>query len=941
MAARPDNGCPRATGWYPLDMRVIEPGPSDILPFTAYEETLANGLRVLVVPTGFPHLVSLQIPVQTGSRNEVEEGKSGFAHFFEHMMFRGTPRFSPEAYNAIVTRAGARQNAYTTDDYTNYHMTFAKEDLEQILDIESDRFMNLQYSEADFRTEARAILGEYNKSAAEPLNKLIEVQREHAYRVHTYRHTTMGFLRDIESMPEQFDYSLAFFDRWYRPGFATVIVAGDVEPEPTIALVERYFGPWQPGTTPPVEIPPEPEPEATVTAHVPWPVPTLPWVTVAFHGPAFTTAEPDFAALDILFDLFFGETSDVYHELVEEKQVVDQFFPYAAGHQDPGLFSVFARVKKPEDTPMVRERILGAVGEALARPVDPRRLEEARSNARYSFARTLDNSESVAATLARFVRYERRYETLNELYRRYAALTPEDLQAAARRYLANHRMVLTTLAHGDLPGEIYEPAAIPTPTAPTPLFELVEQPTPSALLRFKLLFRAGSAHDPAGKEGLAALAAAMVAEGGSARMRIDEIHRALFPMAGTFSAQVDREMTTFTGVIHRDNAAAFLEIVLPQLATPGLRDDDFTRLREQQANELTINLRSNNEEELGKERLQTNIFAGTPYGHTTLGTEAGIASLTIEDVRSWINECYGQRNLVAGLAGDWPAAARQRLLDSLAGLGEAARRDLRPVTGRRTRGLEVEIIAKETRSTAISFGHPIEVTRTHPDFAALWLARAWLGEHRASSGRLFQRLREARGLNYGNYAYIEAFPRGMYQFFPDPNLGRRAQLFEIWIRPVEPRHAVFALKAALFELRKLIARGLTPEQFDETRAYLLKNIYVTTKTQDQQLGYALDSRWYGMGDYVETMRSALAGLTVEDVNAAIRRHLDGENLHVVMIANDAEALREELLSGTFTPIEYGSAKPEDLLAEDREIGAIDLGLVPERVRVTPVDQVFA
>jgi zinc protease len=188
-------------------MRVIEPDPSDILPFTAYEETLDNGLRVLVIPTGFPHLVSLQIPVQTGSRNEVEEGKSGFAHFFEHMMFRGTARFSPDAYNAIVTWAGARQNAYTTDDYTNYHITFAKEDLEQILDIESDRFMNLAYSEPDFRTEARAILGEYNKSAAEPLNKLIEVQRESAYLAHTYKHTTMGFIRDIEAMPEQFEYS--------------------------------------------------------------------------------------------------------------------------------------------------------------------------------------------------------------------------------------------------------------------------------------------------------------------------------------------------------------------------------------------------------------------------------------------------------------------------------------------------------------------------------------------------------------------------------------------------------------------------------------------------------------------------------------------------------------------------------------------------------------
>ncbi|MFN0093952.1 MAG: M16 family metallopeptidase, partial [Dehalococcoidia bacterium] len=200
-----------------------------ILPFPATETTLANGLRVIIVPTGFPHLVSLQIPVQTGSRNEVEPGKSGFAHFFEHMMFRGTQRYPAHAYQDVITRSGARQNAYTTDDYTNYHITFAKEDLEQILEIEADRFMNLDYSEPDFRTEARAILGEYNKSASNPLIKLMEVQRDHAFQVHPYTHTTWGFIADIEQMPEQFAYSRLFFERWYRPEYATVILAGDVD----------------------------------------------------------------------------------------------------------------------------------------------------------------------------------------------------------------------------------------------------------------------------------------------------------------------------------------------------------------------------------------------------------------------------------------------------------------------------------------------------------------------------------------------------------------------------------------------------------------------------------------------------------------------------------------------------------------------------------------
>jgi predicted Zn-dependent peptidase len=103
--------------------------PAEVLPLAITEMTLPNGLVVIVVPTGFPNLVSLQIPVQTGSRNEVEPGKSGFAHFFEHMMFRGTKAYPPEKYQAVLTRAGARSNAYTTDDYTNYHTTFAKEDL--------------------------------------------------------------------------------------------------------------------------------------------------------------------------------------------------------------------------------------------------------------------------------------------------------------------------------------------------------------------------------------------------------------------------------------------------------------------------------------------------------------------------------------------------------------------------------------------------------------------------------------------------------------------------------------------------------------------------------------------------------------------------------------------------------------------------------------------
>jgi zinc protease len=919
------------------------PADRSLLPFQATEKTLPNGLKVVVVPTGFPNIVSLQIPVQTGSRNEVEPGKSGFAHFFEHMMFRGTAAYPPEKYQGIMTRAGARTNAYTTDDYTNYHATFAKEDLETILMVEADRFQNLAYDEAAFKTEARAVLGEYNKNSAEPVRKLIEVQREHAFQAHTYRHTTMGFLKDIEDMPDQFEYAKTFFSRWYRPEYTTIIVAGDVTPAQVFPLVEKYWGGWPRGRFS-VDVPKEPAPRGPVYAHVPWSSPTLPWVLTAFHGPAFSDSEKDFAALDLLLDLTFGPTSDLYKRLVEEEQKVDQLFPYLPANQDPYLVTAGARVKKAEDAVYVRDEMLKAFAQARVRPLDARRVADAKSNARYGLIRSLDNTEAIAALLARFVRYERSYDTLNDYYRVYESLTPEDLQASAQKYFTDERLVVTTLAHDTLPAVIATPPSLAAvaPAAAAADLKVITVHSPLPQLNLKMLFRAGSAHDPKGKEGLAALAASMIADAGSKGQRIDEIRQALFPMAGSFAAQVDKEMTTFTSSVHRDNWDRFATIVLPMLVEPGFREEDFRRLKDAQLNALKVDLRSNNEEELAKERLQGNVFAGTPYAHPVLGTVAGIEAVTLADVQDFARRAYTRGALTIGLGGDAPADLVPRLRRELARLPEGPGLPAPSgVAGRKPGGMQVEIVEKDTRATAISFGHPIEVTRAHPDFAALWLARAWLGEHRSSMAHLYDRIREARGMNYGDYAYIEAFPRGMFQFLPDPNLARRAQIFEVWIRPVVPENAHMALRIATHELEKLIADGLTAEQFEGTRNYLMKNVYLMTATQDQQVGYALDADWYGTGEFTATMRERLGKLTLADVNRAIRKHLSARDLFVVVITRDARRLGEQLVSDAFSAIKYDAEKPAELLAEDKVIGGRKLGIRQEAVRITPVEEVFA
>jgi zinc protease len=923
-----------------------------VLPFQHSEKTLPNGLKVIVVPTGFPNIVGLQIPVRTGSRNEVEPGKSGFAHFFEHMMFRGTASYPPDKYNAIISAAGARQNAYTTDDFTNYHITFAKEDLPKILEIEADRFQNLQYSEADFKTEARAVLGEYNKNSANPLQKLSEAQRESAFNTHTYKHTTMGFIKDIEDMPNQYEYSKLFFSRWYRPENATIIVAGDVNADQVFKLVEKYWSSWKRGSFT-VDIPQEPPAKGPVYRHVEWPSQTLPWVTVAYHAPAFSDKTNEFASIDAGMDLYFGPTSDIYKKLVQQEQKVDSFGPDVTNNIDPELASVYARVKNSADALYVRDEILRVFEKMRNELVPAQQLADAKSNARYGFVRTLDNTDTIAGTLARFVRYHRDYDTLNNYFVVADTVTPADIQKAARKFITDSNLVVVTLSQKPLAADIASIPALSSFAAASPSaaaasassLQTIDQKSVLPQVQFKLLFTTGSADDPAGKEGLAALSASMIGNAGSKDLRIDEITKVFFPIAGSFGGQVDKEMTTFTGSVHKDNWKKFADVALPMLTQPGFREDDFKRVKDAQLNALRQDLKQNNEEELGKERLQTNLFAGTAYAHPVLGTEAGIAAITLDDVKSFIASHYTRDGVVLGISGDYPAPYLARIKSDVASLPAGgsvkAMKDNTPFAGQKPQGMNVEIIKKDTRATAISFGLPLPITRSDADFAALNVARTWLGEHRASTGRLYNRIREVRGMNYGDYSYIEFFNRPGGQFFPSPNIGRRSQIFEIWIRPVVPVNAHFAFRIANYELNKLIENGLSQEDFETTRDYLTKNVFLMTATQNQRLGYALDSWWYGIPEYTQHMRSQYAKLTRDDVNRAVKKYLSAKDLSVVIVTKDAEGLRDKLLSEDFSPIKYDGDKPKELLDEDKVIGAWKLNIKPENVKITPIEEVWA
>jgi len=419
----------------------------DIFPFPVTTRALDNGLRVVLVPFDSPGIVAYYTIVRAGSRNEVEPGKSGFAHFFEHMMFRGTDRFSGSEFNAVYRNLGSDTNAFTSDDITVYHALAPTAGLEKVIDVESDRFMNLKYTESDFKQESKAVLGEYNKNYSDPENKLYEKVRDTAFTTHTYKHTTMGFVQDIEDMPNQYAYSLEFFRHYYTPANCVVLVVGDFDTESTFKLIQTYYGKW---SVPAYElpVPVEPEQKETKRAQVAWENPTLPFVAVAFKMPAFDAKTKDSAALNILASLLFDETSPLFAELVIRDQKTEDLNVYAPLRRDPGLFLVYARVKDPAQMDFVRERIYQTVEEAARTPVDAQRLKDVKSNNRYAFAMSLDTARSVAGHLTRYIGLTGDPSLINDVYRRYDEVNQDDLMRVASSYLTRTRSTEVTLIGG-------------------------------------------------------------------------------------------------------------------------------------------------------------------------------------------------------------------------------------------------------------------------------------------------------------------------------------------------------------------------------------------------------------------------------------------------------------------------------------------------------------
>lgn len=421
-----------------------------ILPYPIFQHKLDNGLNVVTVPFDSPGTAAFYTVFRVGSRDEVEQGVTGFAHFFEHMMFRGTDKYSKEEYQTVLKSTGASANANTSLDRTVYHMTGSKDKLDLMFEIEADRFMNLNYSEHGFKTEAGAVKGEYTKNYASPYQQIYEMSRNTAFDKHTYKHTTMGFFDDIVDMPNQFDYSKIFFDRFYRPEYATIIVVGDVEAEPVNALAEKYFGEWKKGSYI-SKVDTEPTQQQTRQVHLQnGSIP--PYLSLNYKGPAFNDSELDMPALDILSQVLFSPTSPLYKKLVIDEQKVRNLSGGASDSRDPNLFVIQASLVDKADMQTVKDEIVKALETVKTEGLDPQRLADIQSNLKYSFAMSIDNPDSIARSLAHYVSLTNDPESINRLYVQYDNVSVDDIKRITSHYFVNTALTIATISEDEQGG---------------------------------------------------------------------------------------------------------------------------------------------------------------------------------------------------------------------------------------------------------------------------------------------------------------------------------------------------------------------------------------------------------------------------------------------------------------------------------------------------------
>ncbi len=769
--------------------------PATVKPIAFTERTLPNGLRVYAIRDTATPNVAVQVWYDVGSKDDPKD-RSGFAHMFEHLMFKATRNLVPEQMDRLTEDVGGYNNASTNDDYTNYYEVVPANHLERLLFAEADRMASLVVEPTSFASERDVVKEEYRQGVlARPYGKLFSTYYPAiAYSVHPYARGTIGSLENLQAA--SIDDVRAFHATYYRPDNAVLVVAGNFDAAQLDRWVDRYFGKIaRPNRPIPRVTVAEPARTAPVTRTVYEANTPLPAVLMSWHIPA--DRSPDTPALNVLNAILSqGESSRLYESLVYRDQLAQSAASILDTRQGAGNLAVYAIMAGGKPAADGEAALLREVARLRDAPVSAAELTEAKNEILTDAIRERETAEGRASTLAASVIIDGDPRAADTQLAAISQVTAADVQRVARRYLTPNSVA--TIRYLPLEAKPAGATAQPIALAPTvqaaplaapadialvtpaPEAQRIRPPAPGAavaptlpvpvetrlanglrvvtverrdlpIVTAALVARGGAATDPRARAGASSLASELLTKGTRTRSAT-EIARAIESLGGSIAAGSDRDGASIGVTVKSDQIAPAMAILADVATAPAFAPDEIERARAQAIDGLSVALK--NPAQLANLVSARAVFGDAPYGASPSGTPASLKALTRADLAASYARTWSPDRAALVVVGDITPAAARALAEQRFGAWKAL--PAPPVAKADAANPAPRVIVVDmpgAGQAGVVVARP-GLARRDPRYYELSLANTVLGG--GFSSRLNQEIRIKRGLAYGASSSVQA-----------------------------------------------------------------------------------------------------------------------------------------------------------------------------------------
>ena len=904
-----------ATGAFAAEASKPSTVTAEPIQFT--EENLDNGLHVIYAPLHQAPVVHVRVLYHVGSRDERAD-RQGFAHMFEHMMFRGSAHVAPEEHMKRVGQVGGISNAFTSFDETVYVNTVPAEWLDMVLWLEADRMSSFKVSDQIFQTERKVVAEEWRMRMNQPYGNLFELFLKSAFTKHPYQWTPIGNMEQLKNARSS--ELQDFFNTYYVPNNATLVVAGDFDVAKTQAAVKRYFG-WIPkAPAPPRNIPQEPEQTEPREVSSDEPVP-LTVLLIGYHIPPYKSDDHyALSALDTI--LSNGDSGRLTRLLVNGANpmcVNIQTEHWQA--EDQGMFGVGGAVMVGKDPEKVRKVLEDAVADVVKNGVTQEELDKAKAIVKVGLINGRKTAESLASQLGEEYLFGADASRVNQALAKVQALTPADVQKVAAKFLLPERATTLTMKPSVLAAMKKSSAATqatavknagvqpstkpiePRLTAdafpkdyPTTAPTATPRPNPEfakgvesnvngvktivmtdhrlPLVNFTLTTRRGSQSDPKGKEGVAWLTAEMMRRGVEG-MNFEQLSRDLDNRAITIAVGNEGDHSSLDGDCATDQLDVAIERARQILLTPTFPEEEFKKLKEQSINSLISQQESPTS--VVENDLTTALWGDTPIGRYS--TPESVKSITLDDVKQFYKQYFVPNDAILIISGDVDVERGQELARKLLDGWKPSAEKLPEVKidlpelpkGRRIILVDRPEGKQATVRMAVR-AYDIHSDDKYPGSVASQILTAGI------DSRLGKYVRAEKGLAYAVH--------GVFQ----PN--RQAGSFEAGTdTAVESTGA--AIEAMWKVFKDMRDADVTASELAEAKTRVAGRMVMGVQTIGQQAGYRRDGilNEYPI-DYYDKYPQRIAQVKTDEVREVMNKYVDANAMTIVVVAPAADVQKQ-------------------------------------------------